>query len=126
MTGAVLSIRMVTDWLPVPPVLVAVQVSVWPAVSLLRVDGPHPLDDVTVESGSVTDQLTETLVLFQPFAFGEGVTLGTITGVVVSAGGAGAMTWKIRLVGELSSSLPPLELGFVTATRPEPELRAIV
>lgn len=114
--GAVLSMRTVTGWLAVPPALVAVQVSVWPAVSLVRVEGPQPLDDVTVDSASVTDQVTETSVLFHPFALGEGVTCGTITGGVVSVGGAGAMTWKMRFVAVVSSSLPPLELGFVTAT----------
>jgi hypothetical protein len=36
------------------------------------------------ESGSETDQLTLTLTLFQPFVFGPGVTVGTITGAVVS------------------------------------------
>ena len=123
MTGAVLSIRMVTDWLAVPPPLVAEQASVWPAVSLVRVEGPQPLDEVIVDSASLTDQLTETSVLFHPFALAEGDTCGTITGGVVSAGGA--ITWKMRFVAVPSSSLPPLELGLVTATRPELELRAI-
>ena len=90
--GEVLSIRTVTGWVAVPPALVAEQVSVWPAVSLVKREGPQPVDDVTVDSVSVTDQVTETSPLFHPFALGEGVACGTTTGGVVSVGGAGAMT----------------------------------
>jgi len=78
--GGCLSMRMVTDWLEVPPRTRRSAGKVWAAVSLVRVEGPQPLDEVTVDSLSVTDQLTETSVLFQPFVVGEGVTCGTITG----------------------------------------------
>ena len=118
-----MSIRIVTDSLALPPVLVALQVSVSPAVSAVSIEGPQPLDELTVDSGSVTDQVTFTSELFHPPALAAGVTCGTINGGVVSAGGAGAMTWKINVVEVLSSSFPPEEFGFDTWVLPEAVLR---
>jgi len=84
-TGRVLSIFKVTELEPVRPApLAAVQVTVVPEVSEVKLVVPHPEDEAVPDSGSDTDQLTVTVTLFQPFAFGPGVTVGTITGPVVS------------------------------------------
>lgn len=70
-----------------PALLVTVQVSVVPSggVSLLRVVVAHPLDEAIPDSGSETDQMTVTGTLFQPLLLAAGVTVGVITGAVVSA-----------------------------------------
>jgi hypothetical protein len=62
-------------------------VSVVPAgsVSLLRVVVVQPVEEAIPDSGSETDQLTVTDPLFQPLLLGLGVTVGVITGGVVSA-----------------------------------------
>jgi hypothetical protein len=69
-----------------PTPLVTVQVSVVPSsgVSLLRVVVAHPSDEAIPDSGSETDQLTVTGPLFQPLLLALGVTVGVITGAVVS------------------------------------------
>jgi hypothetical protein len=64
--GAVASRLMVTDCELVPPALVALQVKVWPAVSVLTVVGPQPLEDVIDDSGSFTVQLMYTSLTYQP------------------------------------------------------------
>ncbi len=83
--GFVLSILTVTETEPVRPApLVAVQVTVVPVVSEVRVVVPHPEEEACPDSGSETDQLTVTLALFHPFVLGRGVVVGTITGGVES------------------------------------------
>jgi hypothetical protein len=79
----------VTDWLAVPPALVAVQVRVVPVVSVVIVVGPHPEVDVIDDSGSLTVQVTVTLETYQPFAPRVPLTAGVMTGGVASDGGHG-------------------------------------
>jgi hypothetical protein len=73
--GGVASRLMVTDTELVPPALVAVQVSVTPVVSESIVVDSHPLVEVTLDSGSVTVQLTVTSLTYQPFAPGKPLTV---------------------------------------------------
>ena len=85
--GAVRSIFTVTETeFDKPAPLVAVQVSVVPAcgVSVFRVVVVQPVDEAIPDSGSETDQLTVTGPLFQPRPLALGVTVGIITGGVVS------------------------------------------
>src|SRR4030095_12312177 len=84
-TGAVLSILIVTEALRGrPAAFVAEHVRTVPAVSVVRLVVVHPVEDESPNSGSVAVQLTDPGELFQPVTFGEGVTVGTITGAVVS------------------------------------------
>jgi hypothetical protein len=83
--GAVASRLMVTDWLFVPPELVAEHVNVVPLVSLETVVGVQPDDEVMLESGSVTVQLTVTLLVYQPLFPSVPETFGVMTGGVESA-----------------------------------------
>jgi hypothetical protein len=83
--GPVASRLMVTDWLAEPPELVAVQVNVVPAVSLVTVVEPQPDCDVIAESGSVTLQPIVGLAMYQPLTRVP-VTVGVITGGVTSVG----------------------------------------
>jgi hypothetical protein len=84
--GGVRSILTVTATEAVKPApFTAVQVNVVPAVSAERLVVPQPELEVTPDSGSVTLQLTVTgAVVFQPKPLGAGLTVGTITGGVVS------------------------------------------
>jgi hypothetical protein len=82
--GGVVSRLMVTDWEMVPPALVAVQVKVAPPVSVLTLPAPHPEVDVTLESGSLTIQPIPTLLTYHPLAPRVPVTVGAITGGVLS------------------------------------------
>jgi hypothetical protein len=68
--------------------LVAEQLSTVPIVSSVSVVEPHPVDVEMPDSGSLTAHEIIVLVLFQP-ARGSGVTVGTITGCVMSTGMAG-------------------------------------
>src|SRR5215203_6670575 len=84
---------MVTDLVSVPPALVAVQLTVWPAagVSWVMLVVVSQAADLLVMAdwASVTVQLTETSSLYQPLALGDaGVTFGVMTGGVLSAGAA--------------------------------------
>src|SRR5687767_747009 len=92
MTGAVRSIFTVTDFVAVPPPLTALQVSVVPLVSSLRMVVSQPVREVIEDSGSFTDHVTVTRVLFHPFALGSGETRGSMTGAVVSPAGGGLVT----------------------------------
>jgi hypothetical protein len=86
--GAVRSIFTVTEAeFDTPAWLVAVQVSVVPPcrVSAVSVVVVHPEDEAIPDSASETDQLTVTVPLFQPLLLALGVTVGEITGGVVSA-----------------------------------------
>lgn len=79
---------MVTDFVAVPPELVAEQVSVVPAVSALMLVLPQPVVEEIVESGSVTLQDTLTSLVYQPLLPAVPDTLGVITGGVESEGAA--------------------------------------
>ena len=57
---------------------------------------PHPDDEAMPDSGSLTLQLTVTLVLCQPLALAAGVTVGMISGGEVSDGGT---TFKVKVAG---------------------------
>src|SRR5512147_1326115 len=74
----------VTDCEAVPPALVAVQVSVVPVVSVVMLVVPQPEVLEMVDSLSTTLQLTLTLLVYQPFVPSVPVTVGVITGGVVS------------------------------------------
>ncbi len=63
-----------------PSPFVAVQLVSLPSVPVVNVEGPQPLEEATPVSGSLTVQLTVALPLFQPLAFGVGVTAGVIVG----------------------------------------------
>jgi hypothetical protein len=85
-TGAVLSILMVTEteW-ERPPLLVAEQVSVMPAVSDVRFNAVQPVEEEMPVSGSSTDQLTVTSLVYQPPDPKVPPTLGVITGAELSS-----------------------------------------
>jgi hypothetical protein len=74
----------VTDWDEVPPALVAWHVRVVPVVSVLMVVELQPLVDETVDSGSLTVQLTVTSLMYQPFVPNVPLMLGVMTGGVES------------------------------------------
>jgi hypothetical protein len=74
----------VTDWEEVPPALVAWHVRVVPVVSALMVVELQPLVDETVDSGSLTVQLTVTSLMYQPFVPNVPLVLGVMTGGVES------------------------------------------
>ena len=82
--GGVASRLIVTEFEVLPPALVALQVKVVPEVSALTLAAPHPDIDVTLESGSVTIHPTLTFPTYQPFAPRDPVTLGVMTGGVLS------------------------------------------
>ena len=84
--GPVLSSLIVTEFELVPPALVAVQVRVVPVVSAVSVVALHPEEEVMADSGSLTVQLTFTLLVYQPLLPAVPVTLGVMTGGVVSHG----------------------------------------
>lgn len=83
--GAVLSILIVTEAELVPPTLfVAEQVSVVPAVSLVRFEAAQPVEEEIPVSGSLTDQLTATSLVYQPPDPRMPVMLGVMIGPVPS------------------------------------------
>src|SRR5690242_6297188 len=82
--GAVASRLIVTNWLAVPPALVAVQVRVTPLVSLLRVLGSQPDCALIADSLSTALQLTATSLTYQPLLPRVPFTWGVMTGGVVS------------------------------------------
>jgi hypothetical protein len=84
-TGAVASRLIVTLWIVVPPVLVAWQVKVTPVVSVATVWRSQPTCMVTVDSLSTTDQLTLTVLVYQPLFPSVPLILGVMIGGVVSA-----------------------------------------
>ena len=84
--GPVLSSLIVTEAeLGNPAPFVAEQVTVWPVVSELSVVLSQPEDDAMPDSGSLTFQLTVTLLVYQPLAPAVPVTEGVMTGGVASA-----------------------------------------
>ena len=69
----------------------------WSAPSLLTVvSGPQPAIPLRPESASEQVNVTSTLVLFQPWAFGAGLRLPTIVGGTVST-----FTWVVCLASTL-------------------------
>jgi hypothetical protein len=84
--GLVASRLIVTELLFVPPALVAVQVSVVPAVSALMVVDPQPLVEEIADSLSTTVHETVTLLVYQSLLPRVPLTLGEMTGGVVSDG----------------------------------------
>ena len=88
--------------------LVAEQVSVVPVVGAVKVVGPQPVLEAMLVSGSVTLQVTVTgRVLFQSEPLGRGLTVGIITGGVVSAPGSvtvSVMGWLTKRVFPAASA----------------------
>src|SRR5439155_19903450 len=85
MTGGVLSILMVTGTdIDNPAPFVAEHVRVVPGVSAVSVVAVQPDEDAMPDSGSLTLQLTVTLLLYQPFAPNVPAKCGVINGGVVS------------------------------------------
>ena len=82
--GLVVSRLTVTDWEAVPPLLVAEQVKVVPVVSDATVEAPHPVVDVTADSASATVHETDTLLVYHPLFPRVPVTVGVMTGGVLS------------------------------------------
>src|SRR5947207_3136348 len=85
MTGGVLSILIMTeakDEILTP--FVAEQVKVMPGVSAVKLDAPQPFEDVMPDSGSVTFQVTVTLLRYQPLFPRLPEICGMMTGGVVS------------------------------------------
>jgi hypothetical protein len=99
----------VTDWLFVPPPLVAEHVKVTPEVSVVTLLVPQPDWEVIVESGSVTVQVTVTLLLYQPLFPRVPLTFGVITGGVESD----ALKCAYSVRGVAVSGVHVLELGVV-------------
>jgi len=106
--GAVASRLIVTDWLAEPPPLVAVHVNVTPVVSAVTLVVSQPVDVETADSGSVTDQLTSTLLVYQSSLPKDPVTVG----VMIGADESKLESWPIsealsaRLWNVISSSAP--------------------
>ena len=83
--GLVLSILTVTELEAESPALfIAEHVRVVPVVSVVRFEMLHPVEEAMPDSASVTDQLTVTLLIYQPLAPAVPVMEGVITGGVVS------------------------------------------
>jgi len=84
-TGAVLSILIVTEAeFERPALFEAEQVSVVPVVLAVRFDVLQPVAERMPDSGSLVVQLTDTLLLYQPFVPAVPLTLGVMTGAVLS------------------------------------------
>ena len=66
--GGVLSTLIVLLTVVSPPSLAAEHVSFAPRVSAVSVTASQPLVEMITDSGSTTDQLTVTLVVYQPLA----------------------------------------------------------
>jgi hypothetical protein len=84
--GAVASLFIVTDSELVPPELVAEQVRVVPVVSALMIVVSHPLLELMGDSLSITLQLIVTSLTCHPLLPRVPLTLGVITGAVLSGG----------------------------------------
>src|SRR5215467_10086057 len=83
-SGGVLSILTVTEVdVDRPAPFVAEQVSVTPVVSAVSVVDVQPDEDAIPDSGSVTFQVTPTLLLYQPLLPNVPVICGVIMGGVV-------------------------------------------
>jgi hypothetical protein len=116
--GGVVSRFIVTDFVVVPPALVAEQEKVTPVVSLVTELLTQPVFELITDSGSVTVQVRVTLEMYHPLFPSVPLILGVITGPVVSGGetialltgaahpGAGELA-PIQLVGT-GGLVPPV------------------
>jgi len=77
----------VTDCVAMPPALVAEQVRRRPLVSVMTELGSQPVVAEIGDSGSLSDQLTRTSLLYQRLLTSEPAIDGVMTGGVVSGGG---------------------------------------
>src|SRR5260370_21737953 len=106
-TGGAVSILTTTEAeLDRPAPLVAEQVKVVPVVGALIIVGSQPglLLETIPDSGSETLHVTVTgKVLFHPAPFGRGLTVGTMTGGVVSAPGG----FTVSVIGWLIVRVVP-------------------
>jgi hypothetical protein len=84
--GTVLSILSVTESLEDPPALCAEHDEVTAVVSDVKFCVPHPESITTEDSGSVTAQATDTLLVYQPCKPSVPVITFVITGGVASDG----------------------------------------
>ena len=84
--GSEASRLMITCAELVPPALVAEQVNVIPAVSVVTELDSQPVVELTADSGSVTVHATPTLLVYQPLFPNMPVTLGVMSGGVESVG----------------------------------------
>ena len=84
--GAVLSTLNVFETLVTPPSLSAVQMSGVPIVSVVSVRASQPEVERMIDSWSVTDQLTVTLLVYQPTAPRVPLITGVTSGGVGSPG----------------------------------------
>src|SRR5919109_2100250 len=87
--GAVLSILNVFETVVTPPSLSAVHVSCVPVVLAVSVTVLQPFVERMIDSGSTTDQLTVTLLVYQPPLPSVPETTGVTTGGVGSPGTSG-------------------------------------
>ena len=86
-TGAFLSILIVTETeFERPALFVAEQMRAAPTVSEVRFVAAQPVEETTPLSGSSTDQLTLTSLVYQPLLPSVPVKVAVITGGVVSFG----------------------------------------
>src|SRR6478672_12632833 len=92
-----------------PTAFVAEQVSVTPAVSLVRLVGAHPVEDAIPESGSDTLQFAVTALRYQPLLPTVPVICGLITG------GVGSMTCTVvSALVFIGSLFPPASVAILT------------
>src|ERR1700720_1493766 len=106
MRGGVLSILTVAETdAERPTPFVARHVNVAPAVSAVSVVGVQPEEDAIPDSGSVTFQLTPTLLVYQPLLPNVPVICGTMTGGVVSPP-PWTTTVPASAAGDLLSTFP--------------------
>ena len=98
--GGVKSRLMVTLAELVPPPLVASQVRVVPEVLLVIRVASQPVVLLTVDSASLTDQLTSTGLMYQPLSPNTPLTLGVMTGGVVSLGAGLFCVTMVTVHGE--------------------------
>jgi hypothetical protein len=108
--GGVTSILIVVDTeLDNPAPFLAKQVRVVPIVLAFSVVGPHPVEDAMPDSGSVTVQVTLTLLRYHPLLPMVPTMFGVTTGRVVSAKAtARAAAWLGISVAEKLATLPPM------------------
>jgi hypothetical protein len=109
--GDVLSTLKVFEIVVVPPSLDAEHVRSVPAVSVVNVVALQPVVERMTDSGSVTVQLTVTLVVYQPLLPSVPNICGVMTGGVSSPGTSGTPG-----APEVSSN-PPMPRAIRAASR---------
>ena len=107
--GPVASRLTVTDFVVVPPALVALQVFVVPAVSVEIVDGAQPVEVRIADCASVTVQVTFTLERYQLFEPSVPVTVEVTFGGLVSLrlSTSHLEAWVVRTVTRTSVPAAP-------------------